>query len=534
MLQTTIGGRYKIIRQLGHGGFGQTYLAQDLLLPDQDLCVVKKLQPQSSDDFVLQTARRLFESEAKVLNKLGKHECIPALLAHFEEQAQFYLVQEFIDGDSIEQELQSGKLSTVGEVVDFLVDILHTLDFVHKQGVIHRDIKPANLIRRRHDQRIVLIDFGAVKQIYTQINATAPSRLTVAVGTEGYMPNEQANGKPKPASDIYAVGMIAIQALTNIPPNQLPEHPETGEVNWHSYASVNEHLKRILDKMVRCDFRQRYQSAEEVLRDLQEWRSPQASTQIIEVSAPTLVVSPAPSVDTKVNNPVIASTNRPVVGWLLGSFVMIAAVSLFSQLITARKDVKTEEEVAPIANVPNVEQVNNVPLTKATKGSGRKYGFVSERALTTDDLVGKTNLELDLMLNEVYASYGRRFDDAALQNYFSLQSWYIPRYSSKDFPNNLLSETERTNVALIADFRKQRTELRQKNPDRCLRGVRVVADWQAPLNVRSRPSTNAEIVAKLDNDTRVSVLKEEKGWLQIDQPVAGWIAANRTEPICQD
>ncbi len=533
MLQTTIGGRYKIIKQIGHGGFGQTFLAQDLLLPDQDLCVVKKLQPQSSDDFVLQTARRLFESEAKVLNKLGKHECIPALLAHFEDQAQFYLVQEFIDGDSIEQELHSGKLSTVGEVVDFLEDILHTLDFVHKQGVIHRDIKPANLIRRRQDQRIVLIDFGAVKQIYTQINSTAPSRLTVAVGTEGYMPNEQANGKPKPASDIYAVGMIAIQALTRMPPHQLPEHPESGEVNWHDYATVNEQLVRILDKMVRCDFRQRYQSAEEVLRDLQELGSPYASTKIMEVSAPTLVVSPAPSVETKASNAVIATKNPPMIGWLLGSFAVIAAVSmvvvlgLFPQLITARKDGKTDEKFEPIANFPNVEQVS-------TKVSGRKYAFVSARALTTADLLGKTNLELDLMLNEVYASHGRRFDDAELQNYFSLQSWYIPRYSSKDFPDNLLSDTETANVALIANFKKQRTEQRQKNPERCLLGVRIVADLQSPLNVRSRPSVNAEIVGKLDNDTRVSVLKEEKGWLQIAQPVTGWVAANRTEPICQD
>jgi serine/threonine protein kinase len=529
MLQTTIGGRYKIVKQIGYGGFGQTYLAQDLLLPDQDWCVVKKLQPQSTDDFVLQTARRLFEAEAKVLNKLGKHECIPTLLAHFAEQAEFYLVQEFIDGESIEQELHSGKLSAVGAVVDFLLDILPTLDFVHKQGVIHRDIKPANLIRRRQDQRIVLIDFGAVKQIYTQIAQTAPSRLTVAVGTEGYMPNEQANGKPKPCSDIYAVGMIAIQALTNIPPNQLPENPETGEVNWHDYTTVSEQLQCILDKMVRCDFRQRYQSAEEVLRDLQELRSAQASTQVMEVSAPTLVVSPAPSSETKVSNPVIAGKNRSVIGWLLGLFAVIAAVSMVVVLgFTARREVKTEEKVEPI---PNVDQVANVPITK---GSGRKYAFVSARALTTADLLGKTNLELDLMLNEVFASHGRRFEDAELQNYFSLQSWYIPRYSPKDFPSNLLSDVETANVALIANFKKQRTEQRQKSPDRCLLGVRIVADLQAPLNVRSRPSVNAEIVAKLDNDTRVSVLKEEKGWLQIDQPVPGWIAANRTEPICQD
>jgi len=545
MLQTTIGGRYKIVKQIGCGGFGQTYLAQDLLLPEQDWCVVKKLQPQSTDEFVLQTARRLFEAEAKVLNRLGKHECIPTLLAHFEEQAEFYLVQEFIDGESIEQELLTGRLSAVAEVIDFLTDILRTLEFVHQQGVIHRDIKPANLIRRRHDQRIVLIDFGAVKQIYTQINLTAPSRLTVAVGTAGYMPNEQANGKPKPASDIYAVGMIAIQALTRMPPHQLPEHPETGEVNWHDYATVSNDLIWILDKMVRCDFRQRYQSAGEALRDLQELRSPQASTQIMEVSAPTLVVSPAPSVKTEVSNQsgdrITAGKNLPVIGWLLGSFAMVAAVAmvvvlgLFSQLITSRNDTKVNEKES-IEPITNVEPVDNVPITQknTTKGSGRKYPFVSTRSLTTADLIGKTNLELDLMLNEVFASHGRRFEDAELQNYFSLQTWYVPRYSSKDFPNDLLSNIEMANVELISNFKEQRAEQRQKNPDLCLRNVRVVADLQAPLNVRSKASVNAEILSKLDNNTRVRVVKEEKGWLQIDQPVAGWIAANRTEPICQD
>jgi serine/threonine protein kinase len=518
MLQTTIGGRYKIVRQLGYGSFGETYLAQDLLLPEQDWCVVKKLQPQSEDEFVLQTARRLFEAEAKVLNMLGKHECIPTLLAHFEEQGQFYLVQEFIERESLEQEMGSGKWGNVPAVIDFLTDILRTLEFVHQQGVIHRDIKPANLIRRRQDQRIVLIDFGAVKQICTQVSPS--SSLTVAVGTEGCMPNEQANGKPKPCSDIYAVGMIAIQALTNVPPHQIPEHPETGEVNWHDYAVVSEDLVWILDKMVRCDFRQRYQTAGEVLRDLQEWRSPPSTPR---------VVSPTPSQRTPPNK----RRNLLLVGGVLATMATVALVVIGVNRPTPKVEEKaTEKKLDPIPNVEQV-QVQGIP-TPPIKGSGHIYPFVSTRLLTKEDLIGRTNLELDLMLNEVLASHGSRFEDAQLQNYFSLQSWYVPRYSSKDFPKDLLSATEVSNMELIRDFKQQRIEKRKQNPDRCLVGVCIVSDLEAPLAVRSLPSANSTVVSKLDNGARVRVVQETNGWLQIDQPLAGWVIASRTEPICQD
>ncbi len=168
MLGKTLSGRYYIVKHLGGGGFGQTYLAEDRQLPGNPLCVVKQLKPQATDPLTLQVSQRLFDREAQVLYKLGKHDQIPQLLAHFEQEQEFYLVQEFIEGHELKQELAVGKQLNENQVMTLCGDILKILEFVHQQEVIHRDIKPSNLIRRKQDGKIVLIDFGAVKQVSAQ------------------------------------------------------------------------------------------------------------------------------------------------------------------------------------------------------------------------------------------------------------------------------------------------------------------------------------------------------------------------------
>lgn len=265
MLGTTLRGRYEIIRQLGKGGFGETFLAQDKDLPGKPHCVVKQLKPRLTEPWALQTATHLFDREAQVLYRLGNHDQIPRLLAHFGENGEFYLVQEFIEGDVLNREFAQGRQWSADEVITFLQDILKTLEFVHQQNVIHRDIKPANLIRRASDRKLVLIDFGAVKEIDS---LTANLQSKIIIGTPGYMPSEQANAKPRFSSDIYALGVTAIQALTGILPEQLPKSPDTDEVVWRHLAQVKSELADILDKMVRYDFRQRYQSVNEVLQAL--------------------------------------------------------------------------------------------------------------------------------------------------------------------------------------------------------------------------------------------------------------------------
>ncbi|VXD23486.1 Serine/threonine protein kinase with TPR repeats [Planktothrix serta PCC 8927] len=306
MLGTTLGGRYHILQSLGGGGFARTYLAEDRQLPDRHQCVVKQLKPHATNPTTLQIARRLFETEAQVLYRLGYHEQIPQLFAFFEEDQEFYLVQEFIEGHDLSQELipafsipstqppqQPSIHSSVTQVIPnplkgrfneaetiiLLQDILKILDFVHKQNVIHRDISPKNLIRRKKDNQLVLIDFGAVKQITTQmLNSPGQSCLSVGIGTPGYMPSEQARGNPKPSSDVYAVGMIGIQALTGIAPHQLPSDPDTEEMIWQNQAIVSPEFAEVINKMVRYDFRQRYSSATEALEAIKSLNQPTMAT----------------------------------------------------------------------------------------------------------------------------------------------------------------------------------------------------------------------------------------------------------------
>ncbi|MBD6615543.1 protein kinase [Komarekiella sp. 'clone 1'] len=264
--------RYRVFKPLGQGGFGATFLANDQALPGEPSCVIKQLRPSGTTPHVLQMARELFEREAKTLGKIGNHPQIPRLLDYFEEQEQFYLVQEYISGDTLQQEIKhNGILSETG-VKQFLSETLPLLQYIHERKVIHRDIKPANLIRRTQDARMVLIDFGAVKN---QVSQGVPSQsghtaLTAyAIGTPGFAPPEQMAMRPVYASDIYALGVTCIYLLTGKTPKDLEYNPTTGEMMWEQLVQLSDHLINVLRKMLDVSVRTRYQSAEEVLRALE-------------------------------------------------------------------------------------------------------------------------------------------------------------------------------------------------------------------------------------------------------------------------
>ena len=266
-----LSGRYKISQTLGAGGFGRAYLAQDTQRPGNPTCVVKKLMPARQDTRFLQVARRLFHSEAEILETLGKHHQIPELLAYFEDNQEFYLIQQYIEGHTLSEELPPVQnVQNESFVMEMLKQVLEVLEFIHQHRVIHRDLKPTNIIRCAQDDRLVLIDFGAVKLMQPP-SSEQTELVTVAIGTRGYAPPEQFAGHPRLCSDIYALGMIAIQAITGILPQELHPDPETGNVMWRQTVQVSEELAAILDKMVCYHFSDRYQSATAVLQDLKRF-----------------------------------------------------------------------------------------------------------------------------------------------------------------------------------------------------------------------------------------------------------------------
>ncbi len=261
--------RYQIIKPLGQGGFGATFVAVDEVLPGEPCCVIKQLRPSGTAPHILQMARDLFDREAKTLGKIGNHPQIPRLLDSFEEETQFYLVQEYISGATLQQEVKKTGFYREAGVKQFLTEILPLLQYIHDLKVIHRDIKPANLIRRTQDARLVLIDFGAVKNQVSQI-APKQSGQTVltgyAIGTPGFAPPEQMAMRPVYSSDIYALGVTCIYLLTGKTPKGIPYNPTTGEMMWEHMVNMSGHLTTVLKKMLEVSIRNRYQSASDVLR----------------------------------------------------------------------------------------------------------------------------------------------------------------------------------------------------------------------------------------------------------------------------
>jgi eukaryotic-like serine/threonine-protein kinase len=279
LVGTTLRNKYYINEVLGadiQGGQGKIYLAKDTTASIEKRYIVKQFSPNYQETSLLEVGKRLFEQEAKILQKLGSHSQIPQILDYFEENKQFFLVQEWINGQNLNQELNSKQRLTESETIALLKDVLGVLSFVHQNDCIHRDIKPANLIRNIYDRKIFIIDFGAVKEKIRpeNIDQDGNSTRTIVIKTEGYTPNEQLRGTPEFSSDIYALGMVAIQALTGIHPAQLQLDDHYNPL-WHHHIptgvqSFNPNLLAFIDRMVRGHHKERYQTAAQVIEDLEQ------------------------------------------------------------------------------------------------------------------------------------------------------------------------------------------------------------------------------------------------------------------------
>lgn len=280
--------RYRPVQPIGKGGFGRTFLATDEHIPSQPHCVIKQLYFSDTDIDTLRKVVALFRQEAMRLDELGQHPQIPQLLAHFEQEQQLYLVQEFIKGRNLSQELQQKGTYSEAQIWELLRDLLPVLEYIHSRRVIHRDIKPANIIKHENysdsetlrNGQLVLIDFGVAKLF----SDTILSRTGTIVGSPDYIAPEQLRGKPLPASDLYSLGVTCIHLLTGVPPLDMLDIIDNKWV-WRHFLpsginSVSDRLGQILDKLLHNSLKERYQSANDAYNDVKELKRPTTSAPI--------------------------------------------------------------------------------------------------------------------------------------------------------------------------------------------------------------------------------------------------------------
>ncbi|TAF50117.1 MAG: serine/threonine protein kinase, partial [Oscillatoriales cyanobacterium] len=270
MTPELLDNRYNVLSSLGRGGFGETYLAEDTQMPSRRRCVIKQLKSSAEKPDIVQLVRDRFSREAAILESVGEHPQIPTLYAYLVRDDHFYLIQEWIEGKTLTQFLNERGVLSEAEVSLLLQQLLPVLSYVHDRGLIHRDIKPDNIILRQRDGLPVLIDFGAVRETMgTKYNEIGQTTSSIVIGTPGFMPSEQAVGRPVFSSDLYALGLTAIYLLTGRYPQDLPTDPRTGEILWHSHApNCGPHLRTIIDRTIASHPHDRYLTARDAISAL--------------------------------------------------------------------------------------------------------------------------------------------------------------------------------------------------------------------------------------------------------------------------
>ncbi|MBW4442665.1 MAG: protein kinase [Plectolyngbya sp. WJT66-NPBG17] len=322
-----LANRYQIVRMLGEGGFGQTFLAEDTQMPSKRMCVIKQLKPVNSEPAVYQVIQDRFQREAAILEKFGeKHSQIPKLYAYFSDAGQFYLVQEWIEGETLEQLMTNQTAFDESAVRKILLDLLPVLEFIHSQGMIHRDIKPENIILRKFDRASVLIDYGAVRETMgTVFNSRGNPTSSIVIGTPGYMPAEQAAGRPIPSSDLYSLGLTAIYLLTGKTPQMLESDPQTGEIIWQQFAlRLSPEFKTVLAQMVRSHPRDRYSSAAQLQSVLEPGAVAIPPSEASQVGTAIMGSNPSTAVMSSTPN---RNRSKLIVAGIVGGGLLTAAIA---------------------------------------------------------------------------------------------------------------------------------------------------------------------------------------------------------------
>ena len=357
---------YKIIKLLGQGGFGRTYLAQDVDKLDQP-CVVKQLTPHNQGTWANKKSIELFKQEAQQLQQLGEHPHIPSLYAYFEQDGYLYLVQQFIQGQDLSKELHERGVWQESQIKQLLLELLPVLQFIHEKGIVHRDIKPENIMRRHLSTKsgrsgdLVLIDFGVSKQLSNKVVTVKQGTL---IGSQGYGAMEQMKGgKAYPASDLFSLGATCFHLLTNTHPYQLSvEEGYSWTRNWRNHLpnTISDDLGKVIDRLLHKNLSIRYQSAQEVIQDLQ--------TPAIASQTPTI---PIASVASKTSvQPVSAALkfDRRLITWITVVFIGFAGYKYIGFQPSNGNQVNTVNSPSPekpFEPAVSVEKLAN-PWEKAT------------------------------------------------------------------------------------------------------------------------------------------------------------------------
>ena len=258
--------RYVALKALGKGGFGRTFLAVDIDMPSRLRVVIKQFLPGALSPELLAKSLKMFQQEAVLLEKLGRHPQIPTLYAYFPMRNQYYLVMEFIDGKDLLKEVESMGAFNQDKAIDLLKGLLPVIDFLHEHNVIHRDIKPANIIRGSNGQ-LVLVDFGAAKQ-FTE----GPVGPGTMIGSMEYVPPEQVIGNAVPASDFYSLGATCAHLITGKKPSAIRDL-YTDTWKWRENLppgnEIDDFLAKVIDKLLQGAVLDRYQSGAEALKDIE-------------------------------------------------------------------------------------------------------------------------------------------------------------------------------------------------------------------------------------------------------------------------